>query len=577
MSESIETLLRKGIAQQEAGRPDLAHALYQKVLQRDPNNADAWHLDGIVAFRAGNFLAAERMVSHAIEKSPRQSLFRITLGNILRAQARYDDALESYTTALQQDAEAAGAYFNRATLLQDMERHQEALRDLDALLNLAPNKDDAPDIDALRAQSLSALGRREDAEKVYATTLQKHPDHIGCRLGLCESLEAQARLDEALPHARHVLGHVPQHWRAATLAATILRRQGDAQAALQQLDAVPMEKLPLGAARRIHNERARAHERLGDSQAALQEFEAQNRIAQQECAPTPIDKKKYLQQVEELHRYFSSDLPLDWHDLPTPPAWGKHPPVFLLGFPRSGTTLLDQILDAHPDIHVLEERPMLLALRDRLRETDKGYPGALANPDAGLRDELRALYQRQLQEAGANDSKKLVINKLPLNLIHVGLIHRVFPEARLIFARRHPCDVLLSCYMQDFTLNNAMANFLSLEDAARLYDSVMSLWSCYRRRFDLKVHTLGYEDLVADFDSEIARLLEFLSLPWRDEVRDFASHARARPLIRTPSYEQVTGALHDRSIGRWRQYRSYLQPHLATLAPHIKSLGYDTS
>lgn len=580
MGESVEVLLRKGIAQIEAGRPDLAHALYQKVIRLDPRNPDAWHLDGIAAFRAGNLQAAEKMISHAIQQSPHQSMFHVTLGNVLRAQARYVDALDVYATALECDATAANAYFNRATLLQELGRHEEALSDLGRLVSPTPdNQMNSPDVDQLRAISLLALGRREEAVEVYQSSLQQHPDHIGCRLGLAEILEAQANLEDSLRHARHVLSRFPGHWRASCLFAAISRRQGDATSALKQLQMVPLENLSLAVARRIHAELAMSHDRLGENEAAFREFETQNLIAEKQCSLTPVDKNIYLQSVLKLRRYFDSAVISDWCDLPTPPAWGKYPPIFLVGFPRSGTTLLDQILDAHPDVHVLEERPVLLALRNRLRELPQGYPASLATINVSLRDELRTLYHNQLQEAGASevnrDADTMVINKLPLNLIHVGLIYRIFPEARLIFALRHPCDVLLSCFMQDFTLNNAMANFLSLADATRLYDAVLSLWSIYRSRFPFAVHELRYENLVANFDAEITRLLNFLDLPWKDEVRDFAAHARARPLIRTPSYEQVTGAIHDRSIGRWQRYRNWLEPHIPTLAPHISAFGYD--
>lgn len=575
MSENVDALLRKGIQQQEAGRPDLAHSLFQQVLRLDPENPDAWHLDGIVAFRSGNLQSAEKMIQHAIEKSPDQPLFRITLGNVLRAQGRFQDALTSYDFALSRDRSATLVHFNRATLLQDMERHEEALADLDTLLSLSDTSEGFGDIHALRAESFIALGQRDKAVEIYELALQQQPSHIGCRLGLAETFEVQARLDEALAHTRHVLERVHDHWRAACLSATILRRQGNLDDALKQIQAVDLKKTPLPAARQILAENARIHDCRGEFEAAFEKYEAQNRLAQKFASRTPIDKNKYLQQVLELLRYFSSDLPSEWHELPAPSSWGKQPPIFLVGFPRSGTTLLDQILDSHPGIHVVEERPLLLALRDRLRESPEGYPAALGRINLSRRDELRALYREQIENEGFDDADKLVINKLPLNLIHVGLIHRIFPEARIILALRHPCDVTLSCFMQDFTLNNSMANFLTLKDSAHLYDKVMSLWKAYQTRFDIPVHELRYENLIDNFDSEVAGLLDFLELPWKDEVRDFAAHARARPLIRTPSYEQVTGELHNRSRGRWRNYFIHIEPHLKTLEPHINAFGYD--
>lgn len=579
MGESIEALLRHGIAHLEAGRLDLAHAFYQKALRLDPNSSDAWHLDGIVAFRSGNLQAAAKMISHAIQQNPLQPMFHVTMGNVLRAQSQFFEALDAYGTALECDENYANAYLNRATLFQDLERHEEALSDLHRMISLAPvNQASIPDVEQLRAISLTALSRRKEAREVYKSALQQYPDHVGCRLGLADSLEEQAELEESFKHVQHVLTSFPGHWHASCLAAAILRRQGNAASALEQLQQVSLKHLTLAAARRVHAERAMAYDQLGDNEAAFREFEMQNLAAEKERSHTPVDKNIYLQSVLELHRYFNSDAISQWCELPEPRAWGTYPPVFLVGFPRSGTTLLDQILDAHPDVHVLEERPVLLALSDRLYELPQGYPTSLANLNASLRDELRALYQSLLREAGApdidNGTSKLVIDKLPLNLIHVGLIHRVFPEAKLIFALRHPCDVLLSCFMQDFVLNDAMANFLSLSDAARLYDAVLSLWNLYCSRFPLTVHELRYEDLIENFDTEIERLLDYLGLPWKDEVRGFAAHARARPLIRTPSYEQVTGALHDRSIGRWQRYRNWLEPHIPNLASHLSAFGY---
>ncbi|MCY4032867.1 MAG: sulfotransferase [Hyphomicrobiales bacterium] len=575
MSENIDTLLRKGIQQQEAGRSDLAHSLFQQALRLDPDNPDAWHLDGIVAFRSGNLQAAEKMIQHAIEKSPDQPLFRTTLGNVLRAQGRFEDAIDSYDSALSKDKNATFVYFNRATLLQDLGRHEEAIADLDTLLSLSDAPESLGDIHALRAESFIGLGQRDKAVEIYESALRVQPDHIRCRLGLAEILELQACLDEALTHTNHILERAHDNWHAARLSATILRRQGKLDAALKQIQTVDLKKTPLPAARQVLAEHARILDRREEFEEAFEKYEAQNRIAQKLSSQTPVHKDKYLGQVLELLRYFSSDLPGEWRDLPAPSSWGKHPPVFLVGFPRSGTTLLDQILDAHPDIHVVEERPLLLALRDRLRESPEGYPAALGTMSSSQRDELRALYREQLQGEGFGDAGKLIVNKLPLNLIHTGLIHRVFPEARIILALRHPCDVILSCFMQDFTLNNSMANFLTLKDSAHLYDKVMSLWSAYQTRFNIPVHELRYESLIDNFDSEVANLLNFLELPWKDEVRDFAAHARMRPLIRTPSYEQVTGELHNRSRGRWRNYFTRIEPHIKTLEPHIDAFDYN--
>jgi hypothetical protein len=169
----------------------------------------------------------------------------------------------------------------------------------------------------------------------------------------------------------------------------------------------------------------------------------------------------------------------------------------------------------------------------------------------------------------------LLIDKLPLNVIHCGLIHRLFPEAKLILAARHPCDVCLSCFMQTFKPNAAMASCFRLEDTAALYDAAMRLWRQYTRVLALDYHVVKYERLVDDFEGEARRLLEFLDIPWHDAVLDHAQGALRRGRISTPSYHQVARPVYRRACHRWRKYERHLTPILDTLEPHIRWLGYN--
>jgi len=248
--------------------------------------------------------------------------------------------------------------------------------------------------------------------------------------------------------------------------------------------------------------------------------------------------------------------------------------VFLVGFPRSGTTLLDQFLDAHGDIQVIEELPVLLPLRNEV-QADGGYPEGLADLSVEKINELRALYLSQLEEAGFDPQATTVINKLPLNLIHVGLLARIFPEARLILALRHPVDAVLSCFMQDFQLNASMAYFLTLKDSAALYEAVMSLWGQYRDMLSLNVAEVRYEDLIADPKAALADTLSLLELSWEEGQGDHVAHAHARGSIRTPSYGQVTQPLYDRAADRWRRYETHLEGVLPRLVPFVRDFGYD--
>ena len=168
----------------------------------------------------------------------------------------------------------------------------------------------------------------------------------------------------------------------------------------------------------------------------------------------------------------------------------------------------------------------------------------------------------------------LVVDKLPLNTIKAGLIHRIFPQARFLFVQRHPCDCVLSCFMQNFKLNDAMVNFLDLADAAQVYDEVMTLWQQYQAVLPLRVHTVRYETLVEAFEETVTPILDFLGVGWDDGVQNYGETALRRGKIDTPSYDQVTQPLYTRARGRWKRYRNHLQPVLPLLLPWARHFGY---
>ena len=163
---------------------------------------------------------------------------------------------------------------------------------------------------------------------------------------------------------------------------------------------------------------------------------------------------------------------------------------------------------------------------------------------------------------------------MPLNIVHVGEIYRFFPNAKFILAVRNPKDSVLSCFMQNFTINHAMANFLNLNDTAYLYDKVLQLWKKYTKLFPLKFHTIKYEDLVYNFDTSIKDLLQFLEIDWSDRMREYYKTAEKRGIINTPSYNQVNQPLYTKSIGRWKNYQNQFQNITTSLEEWTKYFNY---
>jgi hypothetical protein len=161
-------------------------------------------------------------------------------------------------------------------------------------------------------------------------------------------------------------------------------------------------------------------------------------------------------------------------------------------------------------------------------------------------------------------------------MVHAALIHEVFPGAKIILALRHPCDVCLSCFTQNFRLNEAMIHFLQLNRTANLYHLVMGLWRTYVDRLPLNLHVVKYEDLVGDFDRETRRLFDFLEMHWDKSARDFAARAKFQDLKSlTPSYDQVSESIYSRSVNRWRVYTRHIEPILNVLKTHVEAFGYD--
>ena len=247
----------------------------------------------------------------------------------------------------------------------------------------------------------------------------------------------------------------------------------------------------------------------------------------------------------------------------------RRSPVFLVGFPRSGTTLLDTMLMGHPAIEVLEEEPAI-------REATKVLKDVASLPQASDEKiaEARDAYFRCAASLTPLAPGKLLVDKNPLTMNQLPLVRRLFPDAKIILALRHPCDVVLSCFVTNFRANDGMASFLSLDTAAELYDLSFSYLEQVQGVMQMPLHRVAYERVVADGEAELKALFAFLGLDWHEGVMRHEETAAGRGRIKTASYAQVTEPIYTRSSGRWENYRSHLEPVLPVLRPWIDKFGY---
>ncbi len=245
--------------------------------------------------------------------------------------------------------------------------------------------------------------------------------------------------------------------------------------------------------------------------------------------------------------------------------------TFLVGFPRSGTTLLDTILRTHSKTLVLEEEIYLENTRNYYFTSKNNKLDAIKNISIEEILNLRKYYFDQINI----DNKNIinVIDKLPLTITELGFVKKIFPDAKVILALRHPCDVVISCFFSSFKLNRAMINFLSIKNTVDFYNKVLDLFEFYENELNLKIIKIKYEDIVLDFENETKKLFKFLELDYEEGINKFYETAQNRKMVATPSYSQVTNPIYSSSIGRWKNYESLVKIE-KPLKKWIKKLNY---
>lgn len=255
---------------------------------------------------------------------------------------------------------------------------------------------------------------------------------------------------------------------------------------------------------------------------------------------------------------------------PQPGAPAQH--AFLLGFPRSGTTLLEQVLESHPGVTTSGERDTLSdSLNEFMQEPEEMR--RLAELRGATLSKHRRLYWEKVRGYGFDVGGRVFIDKQPMNTVNLPVITKLFPDAKILFAIRDPRDVVFSCFRRRFQINPSNFELLSLESVARYYDRVMYLADLYRERLPMNLMDLRHERLVEDFEGQVRKVCDFIGVPWNDTMRDFAEHSKSRA-IATPSATQVTRGINREGMDHWRRYAKELAPVLPILAPWVKRYSY---
>jgi tetratricopeptide (TPR) repeat protein len=489
--------------------------LLKKVIVFKPNSFEIYHRLGLASSALSNLREAINFFEKAVLINPNSSPAFCNLGNLYAALNEKNLALKNYLKSIDIDPKNFNANYNLGSYYFKIDDAENAEKYLNLAVNIIPNH-------IYPYNSLFLLYDRSN-------NFQK--------------------LEETLKKAKNFF---PENPLIKFFEGIVEYRNKNFKIAIDFFTKANLDKKDISRNMLKANYLAKSYDQLGLYQEAFKFFEISNKISK-ELSKNNSNKNFFLDSILERTNFFSN--------ITTKPTQKKVPknknsdPVFLIGFPRSGTTLLDTILRTHNSIEVLEEKPLVDKLLKEIKKKMNCSFSNLEKIDEFQINKLQELYNKEKKNYLKFDKGKIYVDKFPLNIVFLAEINKIFPNAKYILALRNPRDSVLSCFMQSFTPNDAMSNMLSIKDASNLYDRTMELFKIYEKILHLKLHIIKYENVINNFEPTIKSLLKFLELEWTDNLNEFYKTAENKRIISTPSYDQVNKPLYNKSIGRWKNYK----------------------
>lgn len=549
-----------------------ARDLFKQLARLQPDNTDHLINLGNACLDAGEASSAEDAFEQARRKGAASVAYLLGHGLALMARAKFQAAEALLSEARRLDEGADDVRLAYAQCLAELEQFDR----LEPLLGPVVEEACTPQQRRVLAWLLAKAGLDERAVELYQRLLSIEPDDVDLRIELALLFERLNRLQEASNLLRHECFRcAAPNAMEALVRGRLLRRRQDMQGAIACLHQ-GVELASEGAMQsQLQFELAKCHEasdQPDECMASLALAHAQSAKAFEHRFPQVTERNVLGWLDEKLER----QAPVAWRMAITDES--PTDPVFLVGFPRSGTTLLERVLDSHPALDVLDERPALeVCIRSlkRLPHWERDIlDTALHEASPAALSAARAEYWREARKHIAPRGR--MVDKYPLYLTRVPYVARLFPQAAWLLMLRHPCDCVLSCHMQAFGLNGGALVFRSLESTAEAYAAVMEHWTSQLAKAPMPVHAIHYEAMVRDFHGTLDNVMDFLSLKRVPDQDDFSSRAaRLERRINTPSYSQVILPINESAVGRWRRYEKFFsQKALDALRPWVERYGY---
>lgn len=496
--------LYKGIRHAKAGRLKLAEESYKKVLKKDKNNIDALRLLGLLAFKTKDYEIAERLFLKVLKLDPSFSLAWDNLAKLYRIQNKLLKSIPAFENLIKLDPSNFEALVSLGTIYIKLSKYHEGIKLYEKSLKIKPEN---PRVYLSLGHALKTIGERKKSEAAYQNTIKYFPS----------SGEA--------------------YWSLANLKT-------------YEFSDKEIANMELSLKRNMHqNELIQMHFALGKAYESNRQFDKSFKHYKdgnwQQRKQISYNAEDYKISIDEIIDFFENNNNI----LDLKAEAGSDEPIFILGLPRSGSTLIEQILASHSLIEGTQELPNIMAIsRDiKLIDQKNGYPDNLLKLNQSSFDELGKKYIDETK--WARSSKPFFIDKMPNNFFHIGLIKLILPKAKIIDARRNPMDACFSCFKQYFAKGQHFT--YDLDDIARYYKDYVRLMDYWNKLFPDEIFTIHYEQIIENPNDRISDLLEFCNVKFEDNCLNFHKSKRA---VKTASSEQVRQPMYKTGINYWRNY-----------------------
>lgn len=566
-----------GLALLNQQRPAEAADTYVELVRRIPTEGHYWNNFGTALRACGCLNEAEQAYDRALQLQPANPDFLASMGFLQMEWKRIVRARELLLTALRLNPADAEVRISAARMCLECGDENEA-RELLSVWKLWVGSIDAS-LQVELAALLIRVGEGVEGEALLRAHVANPKTGDMARARLVLLLERFNRLDEA----RELLAQLPstdqvedQALRGEIMEATaVVAARGEdvthARRLLENLlaepDAERWQTTTWFLLGKLCN-------KLGDYAASMEYLrlahESQLKIAAQ-LVPDLVEPSVNPLNIANYH--VTSEQFRQWQPIDAPTL--EQSPIFVVGFPRSGTTMLEQMLDAHPGMVSMDERPFIQRVIEHMQSMELRYPEQLGDLDSNQCVTLRNIYWNAAGDVVPLQTGQRLVDKNPLTMLRLPLLVRLFPNAKIIFVVRHPCDVVLSNYMQHFDAPAFSALCSTLPRLANGYATAIRFWHTHVALLKPQVFEWNYEAAIRDFEGNVRKLGAFLELDDVAPLHDFSEHAKRKGYIGTPSYAQVVQPIYSGSVNRWHRYREYFEPILPILEPAMRHWGYD--